>query len=64
MKKSIVEMRKRAEEASQKYPDLVVYVMDKPGKQAVICANDWVYRERILDGWNDVAKYKNGKEIQ
>jgi len=63
MKKSVVDACKAAEQYSAEHPEFVVFVMDKSRKRAVICVEDWIYRERILEGWRVVTKYQNGKEV-
>lgn len=63
MKKSVEEAKARAQKLSAEHPHNTVRVLDKPRKHAVVCASEWVYRERILDGWHTAAAYKAGKEV-
>ena len=63
MKKSIEAARVRAQKFSAMYPNNMVYVFDKKGKKAIISVSDWIWRERILEGWSPVALYKAGKEV-
>lgn len=63
MKKSIIEAMEQARQHSAVYPDMIVRVMDKPRKHAVVTASEWIYRERVLAGWHTVATFKNGKEL-
>ena len=49
---------------SVEHPHNTVRVLDKSRKHAVVCASEWVYRERILDGWHVVTTYRAGKEDQ
>lgn len=62
-KKSIADAKAQAQEISARNPDVNVWVMDMPKRKAVVVYLEWVYRERVLDGWHTVAKYKAGKEI-
>lgn len=63
MKKSIAEAMQRAQQQSAEHPHNTVRVMDKPRKHAVVTASEWVYKERILDGYVTVAVFKDGKEV-
>ena len=63
MKKSVIEARRRALENSEVAPDILIRVMDKPHKHAVICSHPLVYRERVLDGLHTVAVFRNGEEL-
>lgn len=63
VKKSIIEAQKRALQISEEHPDLTVRVLDKSRKHAVVNTSDWVYRERVLEGWHTVATFKGGKEV-
>lgn len=62
MKKSLAIAIENARLQSLATPDLVVYVMDKPRKEAVISTSAWVVRERILEGWHTVKRFINGRE--
>lgn len=64
MKKSVIEARQRALENSEVAPDILIRVMDKPHKHAVVCSHPMVYRERVLDGWHTVAAFRNGEEVK
>lgn len=44
MKKSLELAFVEAQEHSKKFPDILVRVMDKKGKRAVVTASDWIYR--------------------
>lgn len=61
VKQSVMEAMQRAEKHSAEYPDIPVWVVDKPRKQAVVCASEFVCRNRIMEGWVIVAEYKAGK---
>ena len=63
MKKSIAEAMQRAQQQSAEHPGVIVRVMDKPRKHAIVTASEWVYKERILDGYVTVAVFKDGKEV-
>lgn len=63
MKKSLEEAKIQAYRHSMLHPGTTVRVMDKPRKHAIVCASEWVYRERVLDGWHTVLTYRNGKEV-
>lgn len=63
MKKSLIEAHAEAKRMSEKFPDVIYYVMDKPRKRAGVYSSEWSRRELILEGWHTVAKYLNGKEI-
>lgn len=62
-KKSLEEAKHIAQKVSREYPEKVIIVMDKKGQKATYTASEWIYRERILDGWHVVTKYKNGKIV-
>lgn len=62
-KKSLEEAKHIAQKVSREYPEMIIIVMDKKGKKATYTASEWIYRERILDGWHVVTKYKNGKIV-
>lgn len=64
MKKSFVKALEEAQKHSEKFPTIHVWVMDKPRKSAVVCASDFVRRERILDGWATVAEFKGGNRLR
>lgn len=55
MKKSVYEAMERAKKHSEDFPTIRVWVMDKPRKHAVVCASDFVQRERIVEGGMDGA---------
>lgn len=62
-KKSLEEAKHIAQKVSREYPEMIIIAMDKKGKKATYTASEWIYRERILDGWHVVTKYKNGKIV-
>lgn len=63
IKKSLQEAKDRALQASKEYPDIKIVVMDKRGCRAVCTASDWVYRERVIEGYHKVVTYKGGVEV-
>lgn len=63
MKISVKEKMKEAEQMSLNNPEILYRVMDKTGQRAVVTSDEWVFRERIIDGYFTVAKFKNGKQI-
>lgn len=63
MKKSLEQAKKSAIEHSKQFPDIIVYVMDKPKKRAVVSTVEWVVKQRVFEGYSTVAKYKNGEEV-
>ena len=62
-KKSLEESKRIAQKVRKDYPDVIMIVMDKKGHKATYTASEWVYNERILDGWHTVVKYKNGEIV-
>lgn len=64
MKKSLEKAMAEAKVYSEKLPNITVYVMDKHYQQSVVCASEWVRKERILCGWHTVASFLNGEEIR
>ena len=44
MKKSVADARQRALENSEAAPDILIRVMDKPHKHAVVCSHPMVYQ--------------------
>lgn len=49
---------------SRDFPKVPFRVMDKKGAVAVVNSSDWVYKERVLDGWATVATFQNGREVK
>ena len=64
MNKSLELALVEAQEHSKKFPDILVRVMDKKGKRAVVTASDWIYRERVLEGYYTKAEYRNGERVR
>lgn len=64
MKKSLELAFVEAQEHSKKFPDILVRVMDKKGKRAVVTTSDWIYRERVLEGYYTEAEYRNGERVR
>lgn len=64
MKKSVYEAMEQAKKHSEDFPTIRVWVMDKPRKHAVVCASDFVQRERIVEGWTVLAEFQNGKRLR
>lgn len=62
-KKSLVIAIESAINHSKEFPDILVRVMDKKNKRSVVCASEWIYKERVLSGWSTVASYKNGIKV-
>ena len=62
-KKSLVRAMEEAQQLSIKHPGILYRVMDKPRKQAVVSGSEWIYRERILDGWYVYCKFQNGRMV-
>ena len=56
-------MRWPKQRLSKEHPTILYRVMDKKGQMAVCTGSDWVYRERVRDGWYTVAAYQNGSEV-
>ncbi len=63
IKKSLEEAKVRAQQHSAEHPGVTVRVLDKIRQHSVVCASEWIYKERILDGWYTAATYKAGKEV-
>lgn len=64
MKKSLSAAMEAAQEQSRMYPSYIVWVLDKPGHRAVYTVLDWIYRERIMEGYATVARFKNGERVK
>lgn len=62
-KKSLVLAMEEAQQLSIKHPGNAYRVMDKPRKRAVVTGSDWIYRERILDGWTCYCTFLNGRMV-
>ena len=62
-KKSLVLAMEEAQQLSIKHPGVMYWVMDKPRKRAVVTGSDWIYRERVLEGWHTYVKFLNGKMV-
>lgn len=63
VKKSLERALREAEKHSKEYPEVTIKVMDMKGKRATYTAFDWIYRERVLEGYHTVATYKNGERL-
>jgi hypothetical protein len=63
VKKSLVEAEHNAKLHSKMNPYIDVWVMDKKNKRAVVCAFEFVRKNRILHGWHIVKTFLNGKEV-
>lgn len=63
-KKSLENARREAMQLSSMFPPKPYRVMDKKGEKSICTGLDWVYRERIMEGWNTVAVYINGREVK
>lgn len=63
IKKSLQEAKNRALQASKEYPEEILKVLDKKGCKATYTASNWIYRERILEGYHTVVTYKGGAEL-
>lgn len=64
MKKSLGEAEYNAKLHSKMNPDMDVWVMDKKSQRAVVCASEWICKQRILLGWHIVKTFRNGKEVE
>lgn len=62
-KKSLVLAMEEAQQMSIKHPGVLYYVMDKPRKRAVVSGSEWIYRERVLEGWHCYCKFRDGRMI-
>lgn len=62
-KKSLVLAMEEAQQLSIHHPGVVFRVMDKPRKRAVVNSSEFVYRERILDGWTCYCKFRDGRMV-
>lgn len=60
-KKSVLLAIAEAQALSIKFPGVTYWVMDKPRHHAQVYSVEWICRERILQGWHIVCKFKNGK---
>ena len=58
--KTLVLTMEEAQMHSLKPPDVRVRVMTKKRRKPVICCSDWVYRERVLEGWETYCSYLDG----
>lgn len=59
-KKSLQEAIERAAKFSKGGPN-PVRVMDKKYKRSRMCASNWVYNQLILEGWETVCTFIDGK---
>ena len=62
IKKSVESAIAKAKEMHQRHPAVEIRVMDKKGKPAICTASDWIYRERVLDGYHTIFSTKDMKE--
>ncbi len=62
-KKSLARAMEEAQQLSIKHPGVMYWVMDKPRKRAIVTGSDWIYRERVLEGWHTYVKFLNGKMV-
>ena len=63
VKKSLEMARAEALKLSQEHPTILYRVMDKKGQMAVCTGSEWIYRERVREGWHTAAAYKGGEEV-
>lgn len=59
--KTLVLAMEEAQMQSLQHPGTMVRVMTKGQKKPVICCSEWVYRERVLEGWTCYCKYLDGR---
>lgn len=59
-KKSLEIALVKAQALSKEHPEIEVKVMDKKGCKAICTSSNWIYRERVLEGYHTVATYKGG----
>ena len=62
-KKSLTVAKKEAQNMSLRNPGIVYYVMDKPRKRAIVTGSDWIYRDRVLEGWHCYCKSRDGRMV-
>lgn len=62
-KQSLQDALKRAQAMSEKAPKIIYYVMDKKRKTAAVHSSEWCVKEKILEGWDVVCRFKNGQKI-
>lgn len=60
-KKSLVLAMEKAQQMSIKHPSVSFRVMDKPRKRSVVTSSEWVYRERVLEGWYTYCLFLDGR---
>ena len=63
-KKSLEQALNSALLESQEHRDVTYYVLDKPGKRAVLHASEWCVKDRISEGYNIAYKARNGLLIK
>ena len=59
--KSTLLAMEEAQTLSIEHPGHRYRVMLKPRRKAVVTGSDWVYRERILDGWRCYTSFLDGR---
>lgn len=62
-KKSLVLAMEEAQQLSIKHPGVTYWVMDKPRKRAIVTGSDWIYRDRVLEGWHCYCKSRDGRMV-
>lgn len=62
-KRSLQDALRRAQRMSEKDPKTIYYVMDKKYKSACVHTCDWVVKEKILAGWHEACRFKNGQKL-
>ncbi|MCX4355884.1 MAG: hypothetical protein OSJ43_06620 [Oscillospiraceae bacterium] len=62
MKESLQAALQKAQSMSAENPELVYYVMDKKRKTAAVHSLYWAVKEKILEGWSVVFRFKNGEK--
>lgn len=60
-KKSLALAMEEARQLSIEHPGVLYRVMDKPRERAIVTGSDWIYRERILEGWHCLFQVRDGK---
>ena len=64
-KQSVLDAKERARSLSL-HPNnkgVIVYVLDKPYQRAKVFTIEFLVRDWLLDDWQVVCRYRDGKEL-
>ena len=55
--------KEEARKLSVEHPGILYRVIDKPRKRACVTGSEWIYRERVLEGWHTCCEFRDGRQL-